>query len=441
MSSELAAHPNRSAVFPLCWTAVMLDGFDLVVLGTVIPVLLKGQVWGITPVSGTFVATIGLVGMTIGAVAIGVITDYIGRRQVMILAVTLFCCCTLLCAFANSIAMFGLFRFLAGLGLGGCLPTAITLVQESARRGRSSSATTFVMTGYHVGAVLTAVLGLLVLGEGGAWRWMFVIGAAPGLLLAPLMIRFLPESEAFLQQGSTGTATARRERYNPVAALFGNGLMRPTLAFWGTSFLGLVLVYGLNTWLPQLMIVAGYPLHQGLGLLLTLNGGAIAGMIVAGPVANRFGPRAAALTWFGAGAVLLAALSVPLAAAPLYVMVFLTGAFVFSAQTLIFAYVGRLYPARSRGTGLGWTAGIGRIGAIAGPLIIGALLTGRHGYPWGFYTFAAVAALAMVATLTIGQLKDNAEDRRPLTALPQPQAPSGAQSGPTGRSTSSDGSD
>jgi len=441
MYSELAAPSNRSAVFPLCWTAVMLDGFDLVVLGTVLPVLLKGQVWGITPASGTFVATIGLVGMTIGAVAIGVITDYIGRRQVMILAVTLFCSCTLLCGFANSIAMFGLFRFLAGLGLGGCLPTAITLVQESARRGRGASATTFVMTGYHVGAVLTSVLGLLVLSGGGAWRWMFVIGAAPGLVLAPLMIRLLPESEAFLQQRASRANTEGPAKANPVAELFGKDLVRPTLAFWGTSFLGLVLVYGLNTWLPQLMIVAGYPLHQGLGLLLTLNGGAIAGMLVAGPVANRFGPRTAALTWFGAGAVLLAALSVPLAAAPLYILVFLTGAFVFSAQTLIFAYVGRLYPVRSRGTGLGWTAGIGRIGAIAGPLIIGALLTGRHGYPLGFYVFAAVAALAVAATLAIGRLKDNAADSRPFRASAQPQAPSGAQRGPTGWSASPDGSD
>jgi MFS transporter, AAHS family, benzoate transport protein len=436
MSSEPAAHPNRSAVFPLCWTAVMLDGFDLVVLGTVIPVLLKGQAWGITPASGTFVATIGLLGMTTGAVGIGVVTDYIGRRRVMIVAVTLFSVCTLLCAFANSITVFGLFRFLAGLGLGGCLPTAITLVQESARRGRGSSATTFVMTGYHVGAVLTAVLGLLVLGEGGTWRWMFVIGAAPGLLLAPMMIRFLPESEAYLGQQVTG----KRGKVNPVAELFGKGLIRPTLAFWGTSFLGLILVYGLNTWLPQLMVTAGYPLHQGLGLLLTLNGGAIAGMIAAGPVANRFGPRAAALTWFGAGAVLLAALSIPLAAAPLYILVFLTGAFVFSAQILIFAYVGCLYPARIRGTGLGWTAGIGRIGAIVGPLIIGVLLTGQHGYPWGFYTFAAVATLAVAATMTIGQPKDKAEDTRSRRTPARPQAPSATRR-PIGRSTPVDDSD
>ncbi|MDT7703172.1 MAG: transporter, family, benzoate transport protein [Pseudonocardiales bacterium] len=158
------------------------------------------------------------------------------------------------------------------------------------------------------------------------------------------------------------------------------------------------------------MITAGYPLQQGLGLLLTLNAGAIAGMVVAGNMANRFGPRAAALTWFGLGAVFLAALSIPLPAAPLYIAVFLTGAFVFSAQTLIFAYVGRVYPAPNRATGLGWTAGVGRIGAIVGPIIIGALLSGPHGYPWGFYVFALVAVLAVGATLAIGKPRDVVDD-------------------------------
>jgi AAHS family benzoate transporter-like MFS transporter len=408
-STRSAPRGAPSLVFPLCWSAVLLDGFDLVVLGTVIPVLLKGHVWGLTAASSTFIATIGLVGMTIGAMGIGTITDYIGRRRVMITAVTIFSVCTLLCALATSIPMFAAFRFLAGLGLGGCLPTAITLVQEFARKGRTSSATTLIMTGYHVGAVLTAVLGLLVLGNGHAWQWMFVIGAVPGLILAPLMFRFLPESEVFLEQRSRA-ASATEPTASPVAGLFRNGLARPTLAFWGASFLGLILVYGLNTWLPQLMITAGYPLQQGLGLLLTLNAGAIAGMVVAGNMANRFGPRAAALTWFGLGAVFLAALSIPLPAAPLYIAVFLTGAFVFSAQTLIFAYVGRVYPAPNRATGLGWTAGVGRIGAIVGPIIIGALLSGPHGYPWGFYVFALVAVLAVGATLAIGKPRDVVDD-------------------------------
>ena len=399
---------NSRWVAPLCWAAVLLDGFDLVVLGTVIPVLVKNSVFGFTDVSATTVATTGLIGMTIGAMTIGTVTDYLGRRRVMIFAVIVFSVFTVAVAFSNSIFTFGLYRFLAGLGLGGCLPTAITLVTEFARKGKASSATTTVMTGYHVGAVLTALLGLVVLGNGRGWEWMFVIGGVPGLLLAPLMIRYLPESEVFLEQKAHARTPQGRETTstNPVAELFKNGLVRPTLAFWATSFLGLVLVYGMNTWLPRLMQTAGYELQVGLGLLLILNIGAIIGLIIAGQVANRIGVHRAALTWFAAAAVLLVLLSIKMPSVPLYATVLVTGLFVFSAQVLIYAFVGQVYPAWSRATGLGWTAGVGRIGAIVGPIVIGALLAGDRGYPWGFYVFAGVAALAAVMVLSVGHPRE-----------------------------------
>ena len=92
---------------------------------------------------------------------------------------------------------------------------------------------------------------------------------------------------------------------------------------------------------------------------------------------------------------------------PLYGAVLVTGLFVFSAQVLIYAFVGQVYPAWSRATGLGWTAGVGRIGAIVGPIVIGALLAGDRGYPWGFYVFAGVAALAAVEmVLVVGHPRD-----------------------------------
>ncbi|MER6989436.1 aromatic acid/H+ symport family MFS transporter [Saccharopolyspora hirsuta] len=379
-------------VLPLCWTAVLLDGFDLVVLGSVLPVLLESQQWGLTAASASVVSTAGLVGMTIGALAIGTVTDVIGRRKALIFAVTSFSLLTALCAVAPSVFVFGLLRFLAGLGLGGCLPTAIALVTEHARTGKSGSATTTIMTGYHVGAVLTALLGIAVLPSLG-WRAMFVIGAAPALVLVPLMLRHLPESESFQrakpERGISGGAEA-------VASLFRGGFARATIAFWVTSFMGLLLVYGLNTWLPQIMKSAGYPLGAALGLLLTLNIGAVIGLLVAGAVADRVGPRLSTIGWFAASAVFLAALSIKLPGIGVYVAVLIAGCFVFSSQVLVYAYIGRVYPAANRATGLGWSAGIGRIGAICGPLLGGAMLTAGIAYPWGFYAFAAVGALGAI---------------------------------------------
>jgi AAHS family benzoate transporter-like MFS transporter len=386
---------TRSWVVPLSWAAVLLDGFDLVVLGVVVPVLLSGHVWGLTPGTVAVASTFGLVGMTIGAMAIGTITDVIGRRKALISAVIAFSVFTALCAVAPSAFVFGLLRFLAGLGLGGCLPTAITLVTEYSRRGKSSSAATTVMTGYHVGAVLTALLGIVLIPAFG-WRAMFIAGALPALVLVPLMVKYLPESVAF----EAVKAPARAGR-DAVAGLFRGGLTRSTIAFWVTSFMGLLLVYGLNTWLPQIMRVAGYPLGAALGLLLILNLGGVAGLLVAGYVANRAGIRRAVIGWFTAAALFLALLSVRLPAFGLYPAVFLTGCFVFSAQVLVYAYVSRIYEAANRATGLGWAAGVGRLGAICGPLLGGALLDAGIAYPWGFYAFAAVGALGAIGITVV----------------------------------------
>ena len=404
--------PARAWVVPLCWAAVLLDGFDLVVLGSVLPVLLDDNVWNLTPNTASAVSTAGLVGMSLGALVIGAVTDVIGRRRTLIISVAAFSALTALCALAPSAIAFGALRFLAGLGLGGCLPIAITLVGEQARGGRTGGATTTIMTGYHVGAVATALLGMTVIPSLG-WRAMFVIGGAPALVLVPLMIRYLPESESFLAErraGGTGTAAsgtaaaagsgaggAAGGTRAALRALVADGLLRTTVAFCVASFMGLLLVYGLNTWLPEIMREAGYPLGAALSLLLTLNIGAIAGLVVAGYVADRKGLRPSTVVWFAAAAVFLALLSIRLPSAALYVAVFLAGFFVFSAQVLVYAYVSRSYPAAGRGTAMGTVAGVGRIGAICGPLLGGALLSAGLAYPWGFYVFAVVGALGGVA--------------------------------------------
>ena len=404
-------------VAPLCWIAVLLDGFDLVVVGTVVPVLQRPEEWGLSGAGTTFVITIGLVGMMIGALTIGTLTDLVGRRKALIGAVISFSLFTFLCAFAPNEAVFGVLRFLAGLGLGGCLPTAIAMVNEFTRAGRSGRATTTVMTGYHVGAVATAALAIVVIPSLG-WRWMFVIGALPALVLVPLMLRSLPESAAYLvAHGRRAEAERVAARYGleledpaaPVAShagesagatlktLFTPAFVRNTVVIGITSFMGLLLVYGLNSWLPTIMREADYELGAALAFLLVLNVGAIVGLFVAGTVADRIGARAAGITWFAGAALFLALLSIRLPIGGIYVMIFLTGCFVFSAQVLVYAFVSANHPPQVRATALGWSAGAGRIGAIVGPVITGALFAAGIAFPWGFYFFAVVGGLGALA--------------------------------------------
>jgi benzoate transport len=398
-------------VAPLCWLAVALEGFDLVVLGVVLPSLLADKSWGLTPNTASLISVVGLLGVMAGALVVGTVSDYIGRRQTMLWTVIAFSVLTLACAFATNPWFFGLLRFLAGLGLGGVLPTALALINEYAARGRGGSATTTMMTGYHVGAVLTALVGILIIERFG-WHWMFVIGALPALVLVPLMVRFLPESTAFLRAraGHVDRPSAEAARpaaptsgANPVKMLFHHGFGRSTIAFWATSFMGLLLVYGLNTWLPQIMKSAGYELGAALALLLVLNVGGVLGLLVAGRVSDRIGNRRSTVAWFAAAALFLALLSIKLPGIGIYVSVLLAGVFVFSAQVLVYAYVGHVYPAAARGTAMGTASGVGRAGAIAGPLIGGWLLTAGLAYPWGFYIFAAVAAVGAVCVALVNR--------------------------------------
>jgi MFS transporter, AAHS family, benzoate transport protein len=403
---------SASWVQGLCWTAVVLDGFDLVVLGALIPVLTAGEPPWMTAAEATFVSTISLVGMTLGALAIGAATDRIGRRRALIGAVLAFSAMTLACGFAQTPMQLGLFRFLAGFGLGGCLPTAIAMVTEFSR-GQAGKASTTLMTGYHIGAVTTALLALVLLPSLG-WRWMFIVGAIPGFVLAPLMLQGLPESPSFLlARGRTAEAEAIARahgiRLEPpvvdapaasVGALLRPPFLRNSLAFWVTSFMGLLLVYALNTWLPKLMVAAGYGMAGGLWQLLLLNVGAICGLLVAGRVGDRMGLKPAAVLWFACGAVLLAVLSVRMPSLILYPMVFLTGCFVFSAQVLVYAYVAANHPPEVRATALGMLAGVGRLGAIVGPLLGGTLVALGLGHPWGFYVFAAVGLMGAIAIST-----------------------------------------
>ncbi|HEY9358104.1 MAG TPA: aromatic acid/H+ symport family MFS transporter [Arthrobacter sp.] len=394
----------------LCWLAMVLDGFDLVVLGTVIPTLIKTQDLGFDAVGATYAATISLVGVGIGALFIAPLSDRFGRRRLLVACVLWFSIFTIAVVFAPNVAVFGIFRLLAGLGLGACLPAALAYMNDYAPAGNAGKSTTRTMTGYHVGAVATAFLAILVVPD---WRIMFVVGGLAGFALVPFLWFKLPETlppvHAHAAAKSPGEA-AQEQPAEPAAveqrASFRDLTKKPyplvAVAIAVASFMGLLLVYGLNTWLPQLMAAAGYTVITGLVLLLVLNVGAVVGLVVAGILADKHGTKKIVLLWFGLSAVLLAILSVRIQSELLLnAAVFVTGVFVFSSQVLVYAWVSQLFPARLRATALGFAAGVGRFGAIMGPAVTGALVAAGIAYPWGFYAFAAAAVIAAVALVTV----------------------------------------
>ncbi|MCU1549389.1 MAG: major facilitator superfamily 1, partial [Arthrobacter sp.] len=380
----------------LCWLAMVLDGFDLVVLGTVIPTLIKSHELGFDAVGATLAATISLVGVGLGALFIAPLSDRFGRRRLLIACVAWFSLFTLAVVIAPNVLVFSIFRLLAGLGLGACLPAALAYMNDyAAQEGSAGRSTTRTMTGYHVGAVLTAFLALLLIPN---WRMMFVLGGLAGLALLPFLWFKLPESLPPVRHANDPVETAGfrdlAKKPYPLVAV-GVGI---------ASFMGLLLVYGLNTWLPQLMASAGYSIAAGIAQLLVLNVGAVVGLVIAGILADKHGAKKVVLLWFGLSAVLLAVLSIKLQNELLLnAAVFVTGVFVFSSQVLVYAWVSQLFPSRLRATALGYAAGVGRLGAILGPAVTGALVAAGIAYPWGFYTFAAAAVIAVAALAIVPQ--------------------------------------
>ncbi|WP_328609499.1 MFS transporter [Amycolatopsis sp. NBC_00345] len=371
----------------LCWLTVLIEGFDLVALGATSLALQHAGGLEFTPSRLTTVATVSLVGVALGAALVTPLADLVGRRTILIASVASFSAFTLVLPLSSGFVMFAALRLLAGLGLGSCMPTALAMMSEHRPARRRARASTTTMTGYHCGAVLAS---LLALAAGNTWQILFYAGGAAGLVLAAVMWWKLPETAPARRDAETERVT--------VVDLVRPRFLRTTLAVWVSTFMGLLLVYGLNTWLPSLMKTAGYGVSTSITLLFVLNAGGIAGMLLAGYVGDARGIRRTALAWFGVGAVLLAALSIRIqVSVVLNLVIFLTGVFVFSAQVLVYAYVAQSYPDRIRGAALGVTSGVGRLGAITGPLITGVLVTAGVAYPWGFYFFALAAVLGLLA--------------------------------------------
>lgn len=162
-----SATRHRRWPLVLCWIIVALDGFDLVVLGTVIPTLLSTRELGFDAAAATAVATAGLVGVGVGALLVGPLADRYGRRSALAVCVSVFSALTLAVAVAPNVFVFGLFRAISGLALGACLPVTLAYVTDRLPSGKAGRATTLTMTGYHAGAVLTALIALAVIPD---WR-------------------------------------------------------------------------------------------------------------------------------------------------------------------------------------------------------------------------------------------------------------------------------
>jgi len=432
-SQDLEKRRRRSLAWVvfLSAAALVFDGYDLVVYGTVVPVLLADpdQLGAITPAQAGTLGSYALLGVLVGALAAGAVGDRIGRRKVMLVNLAWFSVGMAITATTQSVATFGLFRFFTGIGVGALVATVGAMVAEFAPTGQRNRYNAIVYSGVPAGGVLAA-LTAITLGDSLGWRGLFWIGALPIVVLLPLALRYLPESPKWLvARGRFADAEAASIRTGiPVPdpepmvedkvgfpALVSRRFAFPTALLGLMSFAGLLLTYGLNTWLPQIMGEQGYGKNYSLTFLLVLNLAAIVGGLMASYVADRVGAKRVVSSTFVLAALALAALPLSMPAALLFLAVALAGVGTIGTQVLIYGLVSNYYPTTARAAGVAWCAGFGRLGGIVGPIIGGVLVGAGLGGSTAFQLFAGVSLLGAVVTLLVPK---SAHSEASVTAPP-----------------------
>jgi AAHS family benzoate transporter-like MFS transporter len=390
-------------VIAICGAAIAFDGYDLVIYGATL--LSLRQEWGMSAAEAGLLGSLPLAGMLLGSILAGMAADRLGRRRVFVTAVAWFSVFTVACALADGPVVFAGLRLLAGLGLGGVMPVAAALTTQAAPSGRGNLAYVIMQSGYPVGGMGASLLALTQLSVLG-WRAMYAVAAVPLLVIVPLALRWLPRTPAaHVDTGEGRLARAGQARaavqlpavsgdageVGSVRVLFAPLLRRYTLVFWGMSLASLLFVYGMNTWLPSLMVGAGHTISSGLAFLAAFNAGAIVGGVGGGWAADRWGSRRVVASSFGCGAAAVGVLAVVSTESVLLAAVALAGFGAVGTQTLINGWVTRFYPAHVRATGIGWSLGIGRFGGIAGPFAVGVIEQASGATGAAFALFAAVA--------------------------------------------------
>lgn len=406
----------------ICWLAILADGYDLGIYGAVLPKLLEDKSWALSPAHAGTIASYALFGMFIGAILVGTITDLIGRKWTLICCLALFSITMGLAAIAPSPELFGIWRFIGGIGLGGVIPTASALTVEYSPKKRQSFIYALMFTGYPLGIVLGAILSMFML-EGFGWRTMFGIGMIP-LLLIPFIIRYLPESIQFLvsrnrqeevdqilnrfqiefyAKNETHQTPSNIRKKNGFLTLFSKEYIKATLLFWITYIMGMFLIYGLNTWLPQMMRQAGYPLGSSLSFLLMLNITAAIGALFAGAIADRIGAKIVISISYLMAAICIGLLTIKPSVTIIYLLIGLAGIGSVGITQILNTYVTQYFPSHIRATSLGWGLGLGlgRVGAIAGPILVGIIMTMQYDLVWNFYLFSFAGLLAAISVFFI----------------------------------------
>lgn len=392
---------RRLAAVLISWFFVIFDGYDLIVYGTVQTAL--SHEWGLDNAQLGAIGSTAFLGMVIGAVLVGRLSDSLGRKTAVIGSVIILSVFTLLCAFAPNPWVFGTLRLLAGIGLGGLVPSVNAMTSDLVPRNKIAAWSTVMMSGVPIGGSIAAVLAKWIVPayeEG--WRIMFLIALVPLVIGLPIALKVIPSSKEIEAD------YAAREGHDEPAGfkdLFVGSYRAISIWFAIATFVTLLAWYGLGTWLPRLMETSGYNLGAALMFTLALNLGAVLGSVTTAWAGDRFGSLQTGIVAAGVAGIALLLLLVHPPVWMVYLILIAAGVGTHGTQILIIAAVANFYPHNLRGTALGWALGVGRLGAVLAPQLAGLLLAMGLGVGSNYIMFGGAALLSALSLLILTRIQ------------------------------------
>jgi AAHS family 4-hydroxybenzoate transporter-like MFS transporter len=409
----------------LCFCIVGVDGFDTAAIGFIAPAI-RAE-WNLAPADLGLLFGSGLIGLMAGALLFGPLADRFGRKTILIFCVAFFGVTSLASTFSTSLSMLIVLRFLTGLGLGGAIPTAVTLSSEHSPEKHRAVLVTTMFCGITLGSGLGGVLAAHVVASFG-WRAVLMIGGVLPLALLPLLVFALPESVRYLvmkgvkldrvrrmlqrmapTEDLSACAFAMPEKAQagfPVIHLFDPDLRRGTLFLWLAFFMSLLVIYLLSSWLPTLFSSAGMTLKQASLVTAMFQVGGTVGAIALGQLMDRFNPqRVLGVTYALAAGFTTLIGNTTGNTAVLVVAVLGAGFCVSGAQVGANALAAAFYPTASRATGVSWALGIGRIGSVLGSMAGGWMLALGWGLPTVFAMVGVCALIPGLSLLAMGRFE------------------------------------
>jgi benzoate transport len=409
---------QQMLVIGLCMFFNMLDGFDIIAMAIVASdVSTELQ---LSPDRLGWIFSFALAGMMAGAMLLAPVSDIIGRRKMIILSVTLVGVSILLTANANSLAEFVVLRFISGIGAGAMLASQATLSAEYSPERYRAFSVAAVTSGYALGAMMTSVIAGFVMPEYG-WRGMFWFGGGLTLSMVVVAWLFIPESLKYLFERRPANALERvnkilrklkkdtlselpdiAERGKKIKAGFFATLFKllakehrvVTLTLWLTFFLCFATLYFLLSWIPKLMDDAGFEVAVGRQAFFLFNFGGVLGIYLLGILSIRFKLTNIifALLFLSAIAMIVFAMA-PTERNLMLSIIFVIGMLQQGGFTGLYSAAAKAYPTEIRTTGIGWSIGLGRLGAVLGPAAAGYFIAGGLDMSANFYIFAVPMAI------------------------------------------------